>query len=250
VRWPVNAQHPQGTQRLYEDLKFWTGIDDCESYGADFLTGNKHTRDEYARIDPKGKAFLRPARWRQMPNPTTKEYPFALTTGRVVYHWHTRTKTARSAALNQRAPHAYVEVHPDDATRLGIQLGDLVEITSPNGVWEGPALVVDTVRPGLRPRTPGGQSAHVVHEGPCQPATPAQVRTSPAPAQGLRRSQAVDGGAPRGPGGKIPPALCRPRHRWHPDAPRAPSGFSALNGPYGAAHGKRRPPSPSSGPNP
>jgi ferredoxin-nitrate reductase len=148
VRWPVNAKNPQGTERLYEDLKFWTGIDDCESYGADFLTGTKHTRDEYSRIDPKGKAFLRPARWRRMPNPPTKEYPFTLTTGRVVYHWHTRTKTARSAALNQRAPHAYVEVHPDDATRLGIQLGDIVEITSPNGTWEGPALVVDTVRSG------------------------------------------------------------------------------------------------------
>ncbi|MBM7117902.1 molybdopterin oxidoreductase family protein [Archangium primigenium] len=148
VRWPVNAEHPEGSERLYEDLKFWTGIDDCESYGADFLTGNKHTRDEYSRIDPKGKAFLKPARWRRMPNPTTKDYPFTLTTGRVVYHWHTRTKTARAPALDRRAPHAYVEVHPEDAARLGIQLGDIVEVTSVQGAWEGPALVVDTVRPG------------------------------------------------------------------------------------------------------
>jgi predicted molibdopterin-dependent oxidoreductase YjgC len=71
-----------------------------------------------------------------------------LNTGRVVYHFHTRTKTARSATLNQRAPHAYVEIHPTDAERLQLGLGDLVEITSPNGRWEGVAMVVDTVRPG------------------------------------------------------------------------------------------------------
>ena len=66
----------------------------------------------------------------------------------MVYHFHTRTKTGRSAALNERAPHAYCEIHPDDAARLGIALGDRVEVTSVHGRWEGPAMVVDTVRPG------------------------------------------------------------------------------------------------------
>jgi ferredoxin-nitrate reductase len=148
VRWPCNEQHPKGSERLYEDLKFWTGIDDCESYGADFLTGNKHTRSDYERIDPKGRAFLKPVHWRRQPNPVTEEHPYLLITGRVVYHFHTRTKTGRSKALNERTPHAYVEVHPEDAHRLGIQTGDRVEITSPHGRWEGPAMVVDTVRPG------------------------------------------------------------------------------------------------------
>jgi anaerobic selenocysteine-containing dehydrogenase len=148
VRWPCNEQHPEGAERLYEDLHFWTGIDECESYGADFLTGNKHTRAEYASIDPHGKAFLRPAEWRRQPNPATDEYPFILSTGRVVYHFHTRTKTARSEALNRRVPNAYCEIHPEDAARLGITLGDWVEVSSARGRWEGPAMVVDTVRPG------------------------------------------------------------------------------------------------------
>ncbi|WHZ27904.1 MAG: Assimilatory nitrate reductase large subunit [Nitrospira sp.] len=148
VRWPCNEQHPSGSERLYEDLKFWTGIDECETYGADFLTGNHNTRGDYEKIDPKGRAFLKPVHWRQHPNPTSEEYPFLLNTGRVVYHFHTRTKTARAMALNERAPHAYVEIHPTDAGRLKIELGDLVEITSPHGRWEGPAMVVDTVRPG------------------------------------------------------------------------------------------------------
>ncbi|MDB6171479.1 MAG: nitrate reductase [Chthoniobacteraceae bacterium] len=148
IRWPCNAAHPNGKERLYEDLHFWTGIDDCETYGADFLTGNKHTRAEYERMDPKGKAFLRPAHWRMQPNPPTKEFPFVLSTGRVVYHFHTRTKTGRSPALNLRAPHAYVEIHPDDAEKLAIAMGDLVEVVSPHGRWEGPAMVVDSTRPG------------------------------------------------------------------------------------------------------
>jgi ferredoxin-nitrate reductase len=148
VRWPVNEAHPRGSERLYEDLQFWTGIDACETYGADFLTGNKVTRHEYEKIDPKGKAFLKPAHWRRMPNPITEQYPFMLSTGRVVYHFHTRTKTGRSRALNRKAPSAYVEIHPEDAARLEIALGDQVELTSPHGRWEGPAMVVDTVRPG------------------------------------------------------------------------------------------------------
>lgn len=148
VRWPCNQQYPRGCERLYEDLHFWTGIDECETYGVDFLTGRGTTRNDYALNDPKGKAFLRPAHWRRHPNQTSEEYPFLLITGRVVYHFHTRTKTARSKVLNSHAPQPYVEIHPDDAARLNITLGDLVEITSPNGRWEGVAMVVNTVRQG------------------------------------------------------------------------------------------------------
>jgi anaerobic selenocysteine-containing dehydrogenase len=148
VRWPCNEKYPRGCERLYEDLHFWTGIDDCETYGVDFLTGRGTTRSEYAQNNPKGKAFLRPAHWRRLPNPTSNAYPFLLITGRVVYHFHTRTKTARSKVLNSHAPQPYVEIHPDDAARLNITMGDLVEITSPKGRWEGVAMVVDTVRPG------------------------------------------------------------------------------------------------------
>jgi ferredoxin-nitrate reductase len=148
IRWPCNDAHPQGSTRLYEDLKFPTGIDECESYGANFLTGNKHTRSEYEKIDPHGKAFLRPAHWRRPPNPPSDAFPFVLSTGRVVYHFHTRTKTARSPALNRRVPNAYVEIHPDDAARLEIRLGDWVEVSSERGTWQGPAMVVDTVRCG------------------------------------------------------------------------------------------------------
>src|SRR6185436_6651770 len=69
--------------------------------------------------------------------PPTEEpdtsYPFMLTTGRLVYHWHTRTKTGRSPELNAAAPDVFVEMSPDDAESCGIREGDLVQVTSRRG---------------------------------------------------------------------------------------------------------------------
>jgi ferredoxin-nitrate reductase len=69
------------------------------------------------------------------------KYPFRLTTGRVVYHWHTRTKTARSVELQDAEPEAFVELSKQDAERLGIQDGDPVEVASRRGSVRAPARV-------------------------------------------------------------------------------------------------------------
>jgi ferredoxin-nitrate reductase len=61
------------------------------------------------------------------------EYPFWLSTGRTVYQFHTRTKTGRSPPLNAAAPEPIVELHADDAKALGVNDGDLVEITGRRG---------------------------------------------------------------------------------------------------------------------
>ena len=53
-----------------------------------------------------------------------------MNTGRQLYHWHTGTMSRRSNGLDAREPTATVEIHPDDATALGIGDGDLVRITS------------------------------------------------------------------------------------------------------------------------
>ena len=54
------------------------------------------------------------------------EYPFLLTTGRVLYHWHGGTMSRRSK-LDEVWPEGTVEVHPADAARLGVATGDWVE---------------------------------------------------------------------------------------------------------------------------
>ncbi len=59
-------------------------------------------------------------------------YPFNLSTGRVLYHWHGRTMTGRSS-LDEIYPEATCEMHPADAERLGVQTGDWVQVSSRRG---------------------------------------------------------------------------------------------------------------------
>ncbi|WP_436850129.1 molybdopterin-dependent oxidoreductase [Streptomyces monashensis] len=76
------------------------------------------------------------------------DYPFVLNTGRLQHQWHTLTKTAKVAKLNKLDPGPFVEVHPEDADRLGLAEGDSVEVASRRGRAVLPAVVTDRVRPG------------------------------------------------------------------------------------------------------
>ena len=76
------------------------------------------------------------------------DYPFVLNTGRLQHQWHTLTKTGKVAKLNKLNPGPFVEIHPDDAARLGIADGDPVEVASRRGRAVLPAVVTDRVLPG------------------------------------------------------------------------------------------------------
>jgi len=64
------------------------------------------------------------------------EYPYWLSTGRILEHWHTGSMTRRTRELHQAAPTAYVEVNRADALDLGIKSGDLVRVSSRRGELE------------------------------------------------------------------------------------------------------------------
>lgn len=76
------------------------------------------------------------------------DYPFVLNTGRLQHQWHTLTKTGKIAKLNKLDPAPFIELHPEDAGRLGIAEGDSVEVASRRGRAVLPAVVTDRVRPG------------------------------------------------------------------------------------------------------
>lgn len=87
IQWPCNAETaPYGTERLFTDKTFPTGIDDCESYGHDLETGAPYTLDDYRKFDPRGRAFLKHCPYRAPEEVVNEEYPFALATGRNVHH--------------------------------------------------------------------------------------------------------------------------------------------------------------------
>lgn len=102
VHWPCpSADHP-GTPYLFEDDfprgkgKFWS-----LEYGTDS----------------------------ELPD---TEYPYHLTTGRVLFHWHGGTMTRRSR-LDEAFPVPILEMHPDDAHALQLVSGDWVEVSSRRG---------------------------------------------------------------------------------------------------------------------
>ena len=62
-----------------------------------------------------------------------EEFPFWLSTGRVLEHWHTGSMTRRVRQLHQAVPAAYVEINPADAIELQVNQGDLVRVRSRRG---------------------------------------------------------------------------------------------------------------------
>ncbi len=123
LRWPCPTPTHPGTDRLYLDGVFPT---------------------------PDGKARFLP-RPHQPPRETPDhEFPLVLTTGRLYSHWHTLTRTGKSPKLMHREPHAFVEVHPNDADTYRLKSGDLAEVSSRRGVLRlpvrlNPGLLLGTV---------------------------------------------------------------------------------------------------------
>lgn len=77
-----------------------------------------------------------------------EEYFLILTTGRVREHFHTGTMSRRSYTLDKIYPTGVVEVHPQDAKKLGISDGDKVQVESRRGKVELAAQVIDKTAPG------------------------------------------------------------------------------------------------------
>ncbi len=125
IQWPYPADAPPQAQerRLFEDGKFFT---------------------------PNGKAqflFSPPA---ALPEPTDQAYPFTLLTGRgTSSQWHTQSRTGKSDILSKLAPsQAYVEIHPEDASELGLKNGGTASVRSRRGKMVVKVYIAPTVQRG------------------------------------------------------------------------------------------------------
>ncbi len=147
IQWPCHDRAPGGTERLYTDGITWADPDTCESYGKDLATGEPEGEDAYRALNPDGKAVLRPAAFEPLPEDTSEDFPMQLTTGRTLYHFHTRTKTARAPQLDGAAPEVWVELSPAEAAAHGLAEGDLVQVATARGSLRG-RLRVTAMRDG------------------------------------------------------------------------------------------------------
>lgn len=131
--WPCPTEDHPGTCRRYVP-------------GEDPLAKGDRKHDFYGR--PDGKAIIFLHHQDSPPEQTTNEFPFILTTGRVLEHWHTDTITGRLDEL-QKIPVDFVEVHPADARRLNLSEGLRVQVRSKRGGDVFKVRITDNIREGL-----------------------------------------------------------------------------------------------------
>ena len=119
LQWPCKDKNHEGTQILHQE-QFSRG------------KGKFHS---ISYIDPA-----------ELPD---KEYPFMLTTGRILYHFHTGEMTRRSKGLQERRPIERSQINTKDAEKLGINDGDEIQIESRRGKVTTIAKVTDKTQEGV-----------------------------------------------------------------------------------------------------
>jgi formate dehydrogenase major subunit len=93
----------------------------------------------------KGKGSFFPIPYREPAELIDEDFPFWLTTGRMGFHYHTRTMSGVSPSLQREAEQGYMEINPFDAAHLGIKEGERVRVVSRRGKIETRATLTFTV---------------------------------------------------------------------------------------------------------
>jgi formate dehydrogenase alpha subunit len=109
-------------QRI-EDIGLQTPVLDDTHPGTPFL---------FAGNFPRGRGKFHPLEYIPVVEMPDEQYPFILTTGRVLEHWHGGSMT-RNSKLDDLYPEALVEIHPTDAARMGVSEADVVRVSSRRG---------------------------------------------------------------------------------------------------------------------
>ncbi|MBP1804883.1 molybdopterin-dependent oxidoreductase [Rubellimicrobium aerolatum] len=97
---------------------------------------------------PDGRARLVPVRHEGPARPVDRDFPIALTTGRLRDQWHTMTRTGLVPRLMAHAPEPVLDLARREAQALALQDGDLVQIDSPHGQALARLRISDALRPG------------------------------------------------------------------------------------------------------
>ena len=96
----------------------------------------------------KGKAEFQAVAYRPSLEQADSEWPFVLSTGRTLYHYNAATQTRRDSGPAIKQPDNFVEVHPRDARRLGIEDGEQVAVSSRRGTVMARTVVTRKMRRG------------------------------------------------------------------------------------------------------
>jgi formate dehydrogenase major subunit len=126
---------------LEEESRQWPCFNE-EHYGTPFLHEDTFSTES-------GKAKFVPLKFRPPAEMPDKKYPFILTTGRKIFHYHTSTMTGATPGLKKLYDQDPVEISPYDAEKLGLIKGDIVWISSRRGKIKAPIEITERSPPGL-----------------------------------------------------------------------------------------------------
>lgn len=115
---------------------------DARTPGQDILFGDRFPT-------PTGRAKLVPASLSPPDEAPDADYPFALTTGRLLEHWHTGVMTRRSKVLDAIEPEAMAALHPAELARLGLSAGSMARITTRRGSVTARLRADADIAPGM-----------------------------------------------------------------------------------------------------
>jgi assimilatory nitrate reductase catalytic subunit len=121
VQWPARRAQPDGAKRFFSDGQFFT-----TDHKARFIACEKPALNE----------------------DVSEHFPFRLNTGRVRDQWHTMTRSGRSPRLANHMPEPFVEVHPMDATSIGLSDGSFARLRSAHGMCVLKVVVTERQRRG------------------------------------------------------------------------------------------------------
>jgi len=141
LQWPLPTDTHVGTSRLY------TGIHGAAEANTEEEAATGQRVGAYLQTSD-GKANFHAAVYEPPAEVSDHDFPLMLTTGRLRNHWHTMTRTGKSASLLKGNSVPFLEIHPIDAMRREIDTGDVVEIQSRRGVAWATAHVTNKIRKG------------------------------------------------------------------------------------------------------
>lgn len=98
---------------------------------------------------PDGLGHLQVVEFKPPAEVPDAEYPYFLTTGRSIFHYHTGTMSRRTPKLDAEVSHAQCQINPKDAASQNIKTGQRVTLRTRRGAVEAEAVVSDQVPEGL-----------------------------------------------------------------------------------------------------
>jgi formate dehydrogenase major subunit len=152
--YPMNYATPEAIMKEINELTpSYAGItyDRLEKGGIQWPCPNAtHPGTKFLHIDrfSRGLGLMSAIEYKPPAEVPDKEYPFVMTTGRVLYQYHTATMSRLSKGIMERCPESLVEIHPVDAKKLGIKEGQFAKVSSRRGVVQAKSTVTDRVPEG------------------------------------------------------------------------------------------------------